>query len=317
MTNTTKAAKQRFEVVLGEIRDSWESGVPRPEVLYHYTTWEGFEGIVSTRRFWATAHECTNDPAELASADEAIADVAASLRPNVSTPARKVLDVFRKDFPAKKLSKRMTIYFTSFSAARDKASQWKDYGAVGAGICLGIKVLRDEPQVEESAYGKALVRVNYSETEWRDRLSERFERILAETQKFIADHFGLREWAARRAWTTLFVVAGHASMTVKRPAWADEAEWRLVAVSDPDVDLKALEHVQPSGKRYLDLRVRADETPLALHEVVIGPSQGFEADTAEARVKDILHAAGYPHALAPMPEVIASTLGFHRGGVGG
>jgi hypothetical protein len=41
-------------------------------VLYHYTTWEAAENIIATQRFRATAHNCTNDPAELQSADATI-----------------------------------------------------------------------------------------------------------------------------------------------------------------------------------------------------------------------------------------------------
>jgi hypothetical protein len=39
-----------------------------PEVLYHYTTWGGTEGILMSRKVWGTARDCTNDEAELHSA---------------------------------------------------------------------------------------------------------------------------------------------------------------------------------------------------------------------------------------------------------
>ena len=55
---------------------------PRPSTIasvYHYTTWSAVEGILLSQEFWATAHTCTNDPAELVSADDTILAVVAEL----------------------------------------------------------------------------------------------------------------------------------------------------------------------------------------------------------------------------------------------
>jgi hypothetical protein len=41
-------------------------------VPYHYTSWEAAENIIASQTFRATAHNCTNNPGELMSADATI-----------------------------------------------------------------------------------------------------------------------------------------------------------------------------------------------------------------------------------------------------
>src|ERR1700741_3044162 len=72
----------------------YTSGIEVPRVLYHYTGWEGAKGIISTQQFWATAHDCTNDEAELVSADSIIVEVAKELREGALGATAKVLASF-------------------------------------------------------------------------------------------------------------------------------------------------------------------------------------------------------------------------------
>jgi len=41
----------RFEEDLDRVASRWNRDAS-PPVLYHYTRWAGFEGIVSSQRFW-------------------------------------------------------------------------------------------------------------------------------------------------------------------------------------------------------------------------------------------------------------------------
>jgi hypothetical protein len=40
--------------------DRIDRGELRGTTLYHYTSWAGAEGILTSRQMWATAHDCTN-----------------------------------------------------------------------------------------------------------------------------------------------------------------------------------------------------------------------------------------------------------------
>lgn len=101
----------------GIVHESFK--VETPEVLYHYTSWSGAEGILRSRQFWATPHDCTNDEAELRSADEIIRDVAVDLRRRSYGAAAVTLDKFLEGYPRLQISHLRTVYMTCFSLARD------------------------------------------------------------------------------------------------------------------------------------------------------------------------------------------------------
>src|SRR4051794_22552385 len=63
-----------------------------PHVLYHYTNWEAAENIISSQRFHATAHNFTNDDAELVSADTIIVEAFAAARARATGVVARVLD---------------------------------------------------------------------------------------------------------------------------------------------------------------------------------------------------------------------------------
>jgi hypothetical protein len=75
-----------------------------PKALYHYTNWAGAEGIISTQEFWATAHDCTNDEAELVSANDIIVEVVKSLRANATRFTLQVLNEFLRNYDRSQVS---------------------------------------------------------------------------------------------------------------------------------------------------------------------------------------------------------------------
>ena len=97
------ALDRMFDAV---VNDTFRVDVPK--VLYHYTTWAGAQGIITSQRFWATAHDCTNDEAELVSADEIIVQVARELRTKARGAVAKVLDLFLDGYPEQQVTKVMT-----------------------------------------------------------------------------------------------------------------------------------------------------------------------------------------------------------------
>jgi hypothetical protein len=94
-------------------------------VLYHYTSLAGAIGIIQSQKFWATAHDCTNDDAELISANPIVTAVARSCRINAKGASRTVLDVFLENYPTSMLSEIGTVYPACFSTERDDPNQWR------------------------------------------------------------------------------------------------------------------------------------------------------------------------------------------------
>ena len=281
------------------VRDAFEVALPR--VLYHYTKWVGAEGVLSSRAFWATAHDCTNDEAELISADTISIEVAKELQKTAKGAADVVLDLFLKGYPKLQVTKLRTVYLACFSVARDDKEQWRKYSDDGRGVCLGIRML-DEPGPKMSDRSSALIRVDYSESSWRASLTENFTEIcslLEKTDMTKHNHaLGL---------SALYRIGAFAAITAKQEKWAVEQEYRHVTIVHRNAKVKRKEGLS-DGKtiRYLPIVVRADGKPIALSEIIIGPNQN--ADEARERLKKLLADAGYRLNAMEYPEITLSAV---------
>src|SRR5205807_3935970 len=121
-----------------------ESYRHRPaEVIYHYTDWDGARGVLCSQHFWETAHDCTNDEAELVSAHSVIIEVADTLRKTTTGAAARALDLFINSYPRLQVNKLKTIYLACFTLARDDQEQWRRYADNGRGLCLGLRILNE------------------------------------------------------------------------------------------------------------------------------------------------------------------------------
>ena len=273
------ALEQMFDQV---VRDT--HNVPAPGVLYHYTTWAGAQGILSSQRFWATAHDCTNDEAELVSADSIIIEVANELRKNATGAAAKVLDLFLNGYPSLQVTRLITVCLACFSVARDDKEQWERYGDDGRGICLGISLL-DEPSPKNPP--AALIKVDYSESSWRDTLRKGFGKLCS-----IFSRAEDSPQNCELGLSAIYRIAVFASITAKRAEWAAEQEFRHVTLVRENAGIQLRER-ESAGKtmRYLPISLRAEGKRIALAEIIIGSNQNAE-DTRE-QLKRLLADKGY------------------------
>src|SRR5271155_4039568 len=209
------ALDRMFDNVVG-----FASEIEVPRVLYHYTGWGGAEGIIASQQFWATAHDCTNDEAELVSADSIIVEVAKGLRANALGAAAKILDLFVADYPNKQIARMITVCLVCFSVARDDKGQWMRYGDNGKGVCLGVRVIDEAPP--EGSNGK-LVIVDYSEVSWRKMLREEFGKICSVLSR---PDFLATPRNSRLGVSALNRIAAFASISAKQSQWACEQEVR-------------------------------------------------------------------------------------------
>jgi len=279
----------------------YTSEIEVPRVLYHYTGWEGAKGIISSQQFWATAHDCTNDEAELVSADAMIVEVAQELRKNAAGPAAKVLDLFVSEYSKKQITKMVTVCLACFSVAKDDKDQWTKYGDNGNGICLGVRVI-DEPPPQESH--SRLVIVDYSEASWRKTLREEFAKVCSVLSRpgVLPSPLNFRLGVS-----ALNRMAAFASISAKRPQWACEQEVRHVTLVPHGSHIQLKER-EPGGqrKRYLPRTVRADGKRIAFSEITIGPNRRVEE--TRGQLVQLLADAGYIHGDLEYPQIAASEL---------
>ncbi len=267
------------------VNDSWHP--ESPEILYHYTDWDGARGILCGQHIWETAHNCTNDKAEIKSAHSVILEVAKSLRKTAVGATAQVLDLFIDTYPRLQLDKLKTIYLSCFSLSRDDEKQWQKYADDGRGLCLALRVLK-EPSPTPRDRASALIQVDYSEESWRNHLTSNFKQICALSSRAVISkrNLGL-------ASSALYRIAAFGSIMAKKTEWAIEREVRHVTFLRNDAKAKPKERTRGDKiVRYLDdVDLRVGGKHLAFSEIVIGPNQDF--NEAQHRLVTLLDDAGY------------------------
>ncbi len=261
-----------------------------PDTLYHYTSWNGAEGILRHQLFWATAHDCTNDPAELKTADAIVMNVAQRLKDELKGVCSEFLQLLIEGLPKTNVTKVAHIYLACFSAARDKASQWSAYGDNGRGVCLAFPLLPEPPPAD--GIDRAIVRVRYGELEVERAVEKSIHLVCEALRRSLKQGVPRDNESAKHPLNALYRISGIAALAAKKPDWASEQEWRVAAVVKPTAD-KPLKRTRADGQevRYIELPLRAQGRRLALSEVILGPDQ--DPDDARKRATTLLQQCGY------------------------
>ena len=270
------------------------------KVLYHYTSTAGASSILESQKFWATAHDCTNDKGELVSANATILDVAQKVRAKASGLPARVLTLFLQNYEKEMIANIRTAYLCCFSMPRDDANQWQLYGVDGKGVCLGLRII-NEPGPESNETFSRLFEVTYSEDALRQWFSETLDKICAALSRY-----PITPQNVRAALASISGVAAFASMTAKTPYWSSELEVRHVTLDKTGRGVKPSVRTGRDGKeiRYLPVSLRADDKLIALDEIIIGAAQDF--DDLRAQFETLLKAKGYVEGSIEYPRITFS-----------
>jgi hypothetical protein len=244
-----------FDRILeGPFHQSPTPGESPPHILYHYTNWAGAYGILSSQCLWATAHDCTNDEAELASADGAILNAVKELRRSCGQYLAEVVDRFLAMYAETHISKSASTYLTCFSSARDDPNQWKRYGDEGRGVCLGFRLLKEQARRYRD-WTSRLMQVDYSESSWRTKLKRDMESIQSTVS---SPNILITDRNINMGVSVMHNIASAYSISSKYADWAVEKEFRKVTLIRKGKRPLAKERVNASGTtvRYLEIPVR-------------------------------------------------------------
>ncbi len=171
----------------------------------------------------------------------------------------------------------------------------------GRGVCLGLRML-NEPKSQGPDLGDGLVKVDYSEESWREKIRKNMGLICS----FLSYRNSSRRHQAL-ALSALYRIAAFASIMAKQQAWEVEQEFRHVTIVHPDAKVQPRER-QLGGKtiRYLPVLVRDNGKRIAFAEIITGPNQN--AEFAHERLKGILTQTGYNVGEMEYPKIVASTV---------
>ncbi len=277
---------------------------PIPEKLWHYTSIQGFQGIVTSKTIFATDVRFLNDKTEFIHAREIAAQVIAEMDEFGANqfPARdhaqKAVDLA---FEGGMLSaERIQVFVASFSEAEDQLSQWRGYSQGSSGVSLAFDLTKLRPPAGIGTL-VTLAPCVYGAGEKKTLLRESLSYFVLEAQGYWNEGFE----AAEPIWRAGDRVAGQAiidsimsstkfrtdiaealvrtqadllrvAALSKDQSFHEEREWRLVLPVDTGkTAFKNPPRFRPANTTlipYIAHPFSSDPSaPLPLKDVVLGP----------------------------------------------
>jgi hypothetical protein len=262
------------------------SKVSQVRTLSHYTSLQGFKGIIEDSTFWASNVSFLNDRSELIhgldSAFRAITRFVNDGR--IDLYIDEILSVIN-EFKGGGVPDACAV---CFCANPDKLSLWRAY----SGSSQGISLVFDRSRLEEALtrpnnnkyIDESLERVEYTDALDVSKISDQIVKMINSSlllQELFASSSEPDRNHIRFYLSSLFPKFKHIG-------FKDESEWRFVKIVDKDVAYKYRiyeNRIIP----YID--VVFDKRKIPLTRVCVGP--GVEPDITAAGVKSFLIAHGY------------------------
>lgn len=268
-----------------ELRRTWPAS-DLPYELYHYTDAKGLLGILTNKSFWATDINFLNDAMELKYASDLINRIFDAKMSANDEGLKEFLE--HSKLYLKLHSSSMNAYVTCFCEKGNLLSQWRAYGASGAGYSIGVisKSLKGKDRegpgapVIETRLRKIIYTKDVQErlvTETIDRFCDLLLRILEETDE---DRKGsvINEFA-----NYLPAELSEYLYCFKSPVFEEEQEWRVIHTvlnyRPYDEDNDTLKFRASGGNviPYIELEFAAPTQPLVargypISSVTFGPS---------------------------------------------
>jgi hypothetical protein len=258
-----------------------------PELLFHYTSAQSFLGILETDSMWASHARYLNDRSELVYAVDLMEAAIARRRRRCGATAGRILAATLHGLAHVEASDVM--FAASFSEVGDLLSQWRAYGDFGGGYAVGIRAA--ELDLSGRLRGVAFRPVVYDRQAQMAAVETGLARFCDEDEHPEGGAAEQRSAAQLLAWLTV-----QASF-FKHSSFAEEREWRAVAVLDQAADPGAVNFRATGGVivPYLDLDMRAarGEQPgrIPLGKIVCGPT--LQPDLSRRAVAMALLAHGH------------------------
>lgn len=237
-------------------------------MLYHYTDFAAFDGIIRCAELRLNNILNMNDAAEMRLFMNGICKaVIEKLEQDGETEKIRKTEAFFQKEMAEEF--HYSAYAACFSKYRDDAAQWERYGHLGQGVCIAFH----EDLMQKMIGGAvSLQEVYYQEDMRGHRLVDEFYQQIKKSKKFSDNQSQLQD-LMNEAWVQ--------SAAFKHPSFASEREFRLVVspfiTNDFAVEPKYHVSVERIKKYYpLDLNRMCGKLNMHLSdlvgEIIIGPT---------------------------------------------
>ncbi|MDL2401585.1 DUF2971 domain-containing protein [Rhizobium mayense] len=239
--------------------------------LYHYTTFSGALGILSSRSIWASCIHFLNDKEEFRHGIDLASGIADSLIHTQGPNGKRFLQKIVQMLPA--LEKRF-LCVASFTENGNLLSQWRGYATSG-GVSFGFR---------KSALEAAGGREQFQLRKCIYENAQKIEIITRDLESYLKDIEAPNNssdgeiWNRANDWVFAFQV--HASC-FKHESFAEENEWRLVSGLIPEYGARVAVRPGPGLPiPYFTLPLQQAVVngliDLGLHSIMVGPHHDQE-----------------------------------------
>lgn len=237
-------------------------------MLYHYTDFAAFDGIIRCAELRLNNILNMNDAAEMRLFMNGICKAVLEIlgTDGENDKVRKAQSFFQKE-----LEKEFyySAYAACFSKYRDDAAQWERYGHLGQGVCIAFH----EDLMQKMIGGAVSLQEVYYQADMKEHpLVDEFYQVIKESAKF-TDALPQMQNLMNDAWVQ--------SAAFKHPSFASEKESRLVVSPfiTNDFAVEPKYHVSMDRiKKYYPLDLNRMCGKLNMHlsdlvgEIIIGPT---------------------------------------------
>jgi len=252
-----------------------------PERLYHYTSIEGVEGILSKRSLWASQIHFLNDTQEFRYSFDILRKLIPEFRdrfqkkrplPVPPLNPEECLDAFygaiEKIYFEFDVLARIPVCVFSFSPCGDLLSQWRGYCPANGGYSIGF---RSELLIPWLKSNKLLLEpCIYDKTKQEAIIREEIVEKGNDLIKKQSDEPDNLENIMREVSINFVMEFSQIASKLKHPAFNEECEWRII--SEPIENKRMSFGVRKSiFLPYLELNF-TDIEPFPIDEIIVGPS---------------------------------------------
>ncbi|MFM2486282.1 DUF2971 domain-containing protein [Celerinatantimonas yamalensis] len=226
--------------------------------LYHYTSFAGLLGIVSSKVLWASDVRYMNDAAELHHTLDLLTEV---IHDRIARGDNKApLLAHFAQWINERLNQGHMLFAASFRANGNLLSQWRGYSSIGKGVSLGFhpEHILKWANAQQFQIGRCIY-----DSDRQHQLVQQAIDCVCQMQLPEAELFAAVE-------TDLLRLA----VLLKHPSFREEDEWRLVLpVIHHDLDPRVkFREGSTMLKPYTEFTLHSPSQPMALEHVYLGPT---------------------------------------------
>lgn len=207
--------------------------------LYHYTSLDGFTGIIDSRNMWASNPLYLNDSTELLLAQSLMREsITARLNSKIKAPVNKeILEQMDYWLSLGTINNHL-IFVISFSEKGNLLSQWRGYTQKNRGVSFGFTPRDIDFLAGSQSY--RLLKCVYDYVDQNKIVEDVIDAILIYCRESSPDakkHQSQSYFTCLEECSELVLIS---SVLIKHSSFSEECEWRLVSpisriTNDPTV----------------------------------------------------------------------------------